>query len=113
MKNENKIAFDWQGTLDVNPELMEMALSLHRANWDVLIISAMPLTKPGIREKEIEARAGGLAYKVVYHELENYHVAAGLAKVKVMRELGIPLLVDDNSEVVRVVRENNLKVLQI
>jgi hypothetical protein len=110
----NKIAFDWQGTLDVNPILLELALTLKNdPEWEVIIISAMPVTMPGVREKEIEAGAKGLPYKVVYHELENYHQAAGEAKVALMKELGIELLVDDFAKVVKTVREAGLKVLQI
>lgn len=109
---EKKIAFDWQGTLDVNPLLHQMAYSLRDAGWEVLIISAMPVNRPGEREKEIEAHTH-LPYKVVYHELENYHHAAGEAKVKLMKELGISLLVDDVPEVVAAVRKTGLQALQI
>lgn len=107
-----KIAFDWQGTLDIHGELRDMADTLQKASWEVLVISAMPVTMKGIREKEIEAGTN-LPYKVVYHELENYHQAAGEAKVKLMKELGINILVDDTEEVIKVVRANGLKALQI
>ncbi len=108
-----KIAFDYQGTLDTHAELVVMALDLKDAGWDVIILSAMPVTMQGIREKEIEAANIQLPYKIVYHALEDYHAAAGREKVLYMKEHGISLLVDDNADVIKVVREAGLIVLQI
>ena len=108
-----KIAFDWQGTLDVHEELRAMAKSLQKAEWEVLILSAMPINLPDYREKEIEAAQLGIPYKVVYHQLEDYHKSAALAKVAVMKEQNIPILVDDTFEVCKVVRDNGLKALKI
>jgi len=84
-----KIAFDWQGTLDVNPILLEMARTLQSAGWEVRIISAMPETMRGVREREIEAANPGLPYEIAYHPTEDYHAAAARAKVALMQSHGI------------------------
>lgn len=80
-----KIAFDWQGTLDVNPILVDMAQRLKSTGAEVCVISAMPENRP--------------------HERE--------AEVRLMRELGIELYVDDNPEVVATMRAAGFKVLHI
>lgn len=108
-----KIAFDYQGTLDDHPLLAAMATTLKASGWDVWIISAMPVNRPHEREQAIESSGLGLPYRVVYHELDNYHVAAAQKKIELMRELGIEWLVDDNEEVVKTVRAAGLKALQL
>lgn len=107
-----KIAFDWQGTLDSYQELRDMADSLLRQGWEVMIVSAMPITMQGIREAEIKKNTD-LPFTVVYHELENYHKAAGEAKVKYLKENGINFIIDDNSEVSRTMKDAGIVVLQI
>ncbi len=107
------IAFDFQGTLDVHPELQFIAKKLQEAGVEVVIISAMPVTMPGVREREIENANLGIPYRVVYHELENYHQSAALKKVELMRELGAPIIFDDTLPVVETVRQNGLKALHI
>ena len=105
-----KIAFDWQGTLDIHQELREMALSLQKAGWEVIIISAIPASLHNSREEEIKASGLEIPYRIV---VASDHYEQGLAKAKVMKELGISLLVDDTENVVKAVRDNGLKVLQI
>ncbi len=107
------VGFDWEGTLDVNPILREMATRLQATGAQVWIISAMPENRPNERERAIEQGNTGIPYRVVYHALDNYHVAAGEAKIKLMKELGIELYVDDNPEVVATLRAAGFKVLHI
>lgn len=110
----DKIAFDWQGTLDENPALMEMARTLRDGGWEVWIISAMPIGREVEREKAI---ADGNIYQfpwtVVYHSPKNYHESAGQAKIEVMQDKGINLLVDDNEIVCKMVRKAGMKALLI
>jgi|SRR3990167_1068713 len=106
----NKIAFDWQGTLDIHPELREMALSLQKAGWEVVIISAIPANLHNVREEEIKSSGLNLPYRLV---VASDHYEQGKAKSEVMKELGISILVDDTVNVVKAVRDNGLKVLQI
>ena len=105
-----KIAFDWQGTLDVHSELREMALSLQQCGWEVVIISAIPADLHNGREEEIKASGIDLPYRIV---VASDHYEQGKAKSQVMKEMGITLLVDDTENVVKAVRDSGLKVLQI
>ena len=105
-----KIAFDWQGTLDIHKELREMALSLQDAGWEVVIISAIPVNLHNAREEEIKASGIGLPYRIV---VASEHYEQGLAKAKVMKEMGITIMVDDTENVVKAIRDSGLKVLQI
>ena len=105
-----KIAFDWQGTLDIHPELKEMALALHKSGLKVLIISAIPADLYNQREQEIINSGLGLPYKIV---VASDHYEQGLAKAKVMKEEGITIIVDDTENVVKAIRDSGLKALQI
>ena len=105
-----KIAFDWQGTLDIHLELREMALSLQKAGWEVVIISAIPQDLHNGREEEIKTSGMGLPYRIV---VASDHYEQGKAKAQVMKEMGISLLVDDTENVVKAVRDSGLKALQI
>lgn len=107
------IAFDWQGTLDIHPELLALAQHLQATDIEVVILSAMPITMKGVREKEIIHAKTNLPFYVVYHELENYHRAAGEAKVKYLKEHNINIYIDDNDEVVKTIREAGITCLQI
>lgn len=107
------IAFDWQGTLDIHPELLALAQHLQATDIEVTILSAMPVTMQGVREAEIEKADPKIPYIVVYHELENYHQAAGKQKVKWMKEHGYSILIDDNDEVIKEVRNSGLLALQV
>ena len=105
-----KIAFDWQGTLDVHQELREMAITLKNAGWEVIIISAIPADLHNVRENEIKASGIDLPYRIV---VASDHYEQGKAKAEIMKEMGISLLVDDTENVVKAVRDSGLKVLQI
>ena len=105
-----KIAFDWQGTLDIHPELRSMALDLQKVGWEVIIISAIPANLHNGREEEIKASGIGLPYRIV---VASDHYEQGIAKANIMKEMGITLLIDDTENVIKAVRDNGLKALQI
>jgi len=108
-----KIAFDWQGTLDVHPELLKLAQHLQSTDIEVIILSVMPVTLRGIREKEIEAFKTGLPYKVLYHELADYHRAAGREKALWMKNNDYTVLVDDTQEVCEEAQRKGILTLKI
>lgn len=107
-----KIAFDWQGTLDSYAELRNMAEALLSAGWEVIIVSAMPITMHGIREAEIKKNTD-LPFVVVYHGLENYHKSAAQAKVNYLKEHNIDFIIDDYPDVCIAMKEAGIHVLQI
>lgn len=112
-----KIGFDYQGTLDVSPQITDMMIELYRSGWQVVILSAMPENRPDEREKQIEEFIDNLGwqipYVVVYHSTENYHKSAGEAKVKYLKERYINFYVDDNPEVCKIMKEAGITVLQV
>ena len=61
-------------------------------------------------EEEIKSSGLNLPYRLV---VASDHYEQGKAKSEVMKELGISILVDDTVNVVKAVRDNGLKVLQI
>ena len=107
-----KIAFDWQGTLDSYGELRKIAEDLLKEGWEVIIVSAMPITQRDVREAEIK-RNSDLPFAVVYHEIENYHKSAGEAKIKYLKEHGINFIIDDDPEVCKTMKDAGITVLQV
>ena len=102
-----KIAFDWDGTTWGylgHKFLQDMALTLKKAGWEVIILSQVP-------EGAIEQRRDQI--KVIVPDLESFVVATWEDKAKVMKEQGIEWLVDDNETVCQMVIEQGLHVLQV
>ncbi len=117
----NKIAFDYGHTITHHPDLVELARSLRACGWSVYCITAVPenWTNELEQSRVVHITAMGLdgdLVRFVYHDLLGTHgtaYKAGLEKARVMRELGIPVLIDDDTDVCRGVRDSGLMALQV
>jgi len=96
-----KIAFDFGGVLCETPEYRELAKILLAAGVEVhLITIAWP------HEGRAEFVAGiGIPFTGVHIILETGSLDHGAEKVKVMREIGCNILVDDSVNVINAVRK--------
>jgi hypothetical protein len=89
-------SFDWGGTLNCNPELMEIAKSLLAAGNEVHIIS---VAWSGENREEHIARHN-IPFTKVHVIIETGNTQHGVEKVKIMKEIGCRIIFDDNPDVI-------------
>jgi hypothetical protein len=90
-------AFDWGGTLNENPELMEVAKVLLEAGHEVHIISVA-----WARDNRAERLANHpIPFTKVHVIIETGSTQHGVEKVKIMKDIGCRIIFDDNADVIK------------
>ncbi len=108
------IAFDYKGTLDDHPLLREWVKRAKKEGQKPVVISALaPNDKDDYhsRAKEIENLGLDIPYYIC--EYTGKHYNGGLEKAKIMKKLGIKVLVDNDPEFIKAVNDEGLEGLLV
>jgi len=106
-------AFDWGGTLNENPELMELAKALLHGGHEVHIVSvAWEHEKREERVAEY-GRDHDLPWTGIHVIIETGHTQHGVEKVEIMKRLGCRVISDDNEDVILRAKEAGFLALHV
>lgn len=106
-------AFDWGGTLNVNPELMNIAEVLLEEGHEVHVISvAWPHEK---REERLQKyqQENNIYFSGVHVIIETGSTQHGEEKVRIMKQLNCRVIFDDNQDVINKAREAGMLGIKI
>lgn len=108
-----KYAFDWDGVLNCNPELVEIARSLLKAGHEVYVISIAWLHDK--REEVITKFSieNNILFTKIYVINETGSLFPGIEKVKIMREIGCRVIFDDTPDVIQHAKNAGFLALKV
>lgn len=108
----SRIAFDYEGTLSDHPVLREWVKRLKKDGEKPVVISAIKAPDTIKERKEaVEKLKLDVPHYVFEYKGKNYN--AGLMKAALMKKLNISTLIDNDSEVIKAVRDRGLVGLQV
>ena len=94
----SNFAFDWGGTLNENPELIELANALLAAGHECHVIS---VAWPHENRYQRVLDHNVAPFTGIHVILETGNTQHGIEKVKIMKLLGCTVIYDDNDDVIR------------
>jgi hypothetical protein len=114
-KEPEKFAYavDWGGTFNVNPEIQEMCRALLNRHHKVYIISVAWAHENRQAHVEAWCEIHDCYFSGIHIIEETGNTQHGEEKVKIMKELGCRVMIDDNQDVINHVRDAGLVALKV
>jgi hypothetical protein len=112
-----KIAFDYGGTLETHEEIRELARALSKEH-EIIAISGIP---EGMTELErvqdlVKLDIDFKDIYTIYHpkkKTDNSSYEVGLEKAKIMKAIGCRVIIDNEPQIIKAIKDEGLIALHI